>query len=117
MLLGEGSVDPYNGKVLRSTMGGIFAFPIFEVTLENVAVLKEKGFEVIASTFNGMPLEDWQPSKPFVLGIGNENKGLSKEVIALAAQEMTIPMVGLESLNAGVAGSLFMYKTYNPIKI
>ena len=90
LLLGEGTVDPYNSKVLKSTMGGIFTFPIFEVTLENVAILKEKGFEIIASTFNGIPLEEWQPTKPFVLGIGNENKGLSKDFVALADQEITI---------------------------
>ncbi|AMP20417.1 hypothetical protein AZF37_03850 [endosymbiont 'TC1' of Trimyema compressum] len=117
LLLGEGTVDPYNSKVLRSTMGGIFTFPIFEVTLETIAVLKEKGFEIVASTFNGLPLEEWQPAKPFVLGIGNENKGLTKEFIALADREVTIPMVGLESLNAGVAGSIFMYKNYNPINL
>lgn len=117
LLLGEGTVDPYNSKVLRSTMGGIFAFPIFEVTLETVAVLKEKGFEIIASTFDGTPLEAWESTKPFVLGIGNENKGLSEGFIALADAKVTIPMVGLESLNAGVAGSIFMYKTYDPIKL
>ena len=37
------------------------------MTLETIAVLKEKGFEIVASTFNGLPLKEWQPAKPSVL--------------------------------------------------
>lgn len=114
IILSRESVDMYNPKVIRSTMGAIFRVPFiyaddFKQTLLNV---KAAGVRIYAAHLKGA--SDYRTlnygTKAAVL-IGNEANGLSDEVTMLADSCVKIPMAGsTESLNAAVAAALLMYE-------
>lgn len=112
-LAGE-SVDPYNPKVLRSTMGSIFRLPVVSgigVT-RAVAAARESGLRLIVADPDGHKLPwDLDLSGSVMLAIGNEGAGVSPGLIASADETVRIPMPGrAESLNAAVAASLLLYE-------
>jgi RNA methyltransferase, TrmH family len=109
----KGTVDIYNEKTLRSTMGSIFNIPIIEdKDLSIVEDLKSKGFKLIVSSL--------EESKNFyevdltanaIIAVGNEGNGISDEVYKLGDIKVKIPMPGnAESLNAGAAASIMMFE-------
>lgn len=114
IILGEGSVDPYNSKVVRSTMGSIFRVPlvISNNSLETLNELKRNGIRVLSTSLEAsLPLFNMDFREGFALVIGNESKGVSEEIINISDALIKIPMPGLaESLNAGVAASIIMYE-------
>lgn len=111
LLLGPGCVDLYNDKVLRSTLGGLFALSIVDLEYKDLNLLKKHGFTLVGSDLQGVSIETFQWPEKTIVGIGNENKGLSQEFRELASQYLTIPQNSpMESLNAGVAASIIMYK-------
>ncbi|WP_163194419.1 TrmH family RNA methyltransferase [Clostridium thermarum] len=108
-----GTVDPYNEKTLRSTMGSIFYVPIIEdKNLQMVASMKEVGYKVVASSLDAE--ENFFArtyGEKVIIAVGNEGKGISEEVYALADIRVKIPMPGgAESLNASVAASIMIYE-------
>lgn len=114
IFLSGGSVDVYNPKVLRSTMGSIFHVPIFEnVNLEEVATqMRKHNISLYAAHLKGdclpydLPLGE---SSAFL--IGNEARGLSEQAANLCSRLVKIPMVGqAESLNASIAAGVLMYE-------
>ena len=110
----KGSADPYNPKTLRSTMGSIFRVPIFEIEESEsfMEYLISAGTHLIASCLNGENLFYWNENyNRIALIIGNESKGISKEIMNLASSRVTIPMAGkAESLNASVAAGILIYE-------
>ncbi|MFY9285220.1 MAG: TrmH family RNA methyltransferase [Tissierellaceae bacterium] len=114
IILGEGCVDPYNLKVVRSTMGSILRLPLYirDDSLETLMTLKQDGFEIMVTSLDGSPIYDIDFKKKFVAVIGNEAKGVNPKILDLADKYIKIPMPGkAESLNAGVAASILMYET------
>ena len=108
------SVDPYNPKVIRSTMGAIFRMPFVIVDdFEDVLCrLKEAGVRTFAAHLDGEDFyrQDYRGGCAFF--IGNEGNGLSEELAARADGRVRIPMKGqVESLNAAVAATVLMYET------
>ncbi len=107
------SADPYNPKVVRSTMGAIFRMNI--ITTDNLAktlqMIKKHKFEVVATSLDtDKSVYDIKYNKKVII-IGNEAKGVSKEIQDLADQRVKIPMLGkTESLNASVAASIMIYE-------
>lgn len=111
ILIGPGTVDLYNDKVLRSTLGGIFAIPIIDIKTEELKLFKKHGFNIIGATLGGKNLKNYNFTKKIIVGIGNENKGLSQEFISLADDFITIEISdSMESLNASVAASIILYE-------
>lgn len=113
VILGENSVDPYNPKVVRSTMGSIFRVPIYNCKDNNLFFnsIIERGVNVITTSLSGNSLEREYFHEGFVAVIGNEANGVSREVLEKSTKEVKIPMPGgAESLNAGVAASIIMYE-------
>lgn len=109
----KGTVDVYNDKSLRSTMGSIFKIPVIEdENLEVVKGLKEKGFTLIVSSLDTEKnFYDIDLTKKIIISIGNEGSGISDELYALGDEKVKIPMPGgAESLNAAVAASVMMYE-------
>jgi TrmH family RNA methyltransferase len=109
----KGTVDVYNDKTLRSTMGSIFKIPVIEdENLEVVKGLKEKGFTLIVSSLDTEKnFYDIDLTKKIIISIGNEGSGISDELYALGDERVKIPMPGgAESLNAAVAASVMMYE-------
>lgn len=116
VILSKGSVDIYNPKTIRSTMGSIYRVPfLYAEDLQQVlALLREKGVRSYAAHLQGKDTydrEDYTGGTAFL--IGNEGSGLTEELAACADCYIRIPMEGkLESLNAGVAASILMYEAY-----
>lgn len=111
------SVDPYNGKVLRSSAGSIFAVPVvIDVdTADVVSRLRGAGMKVLATTLDGeLSLDDADDllTAPVAWVFGPEAHGLSTDVAALADHRVTIPMAGgAESLNVAAAAAICLYQS------
>ena len=111
VLLYGGCVEPFNPKVIRSTMG-TFAFSgIWTISRSDIDRLLATGYELYATTGgDGDTLYETAFPKKTVLVIGSEAHGVSDELMQLAARKITIPLASeCESLNAAVAGSICMF--------
>ena len=115
VVLGTGTVDLYNDKVIRSMQGSHFHIPVFQADLrEYLPVLKKQGVEVAVTALH-RDSKDYsilQGKSDVAIVVGNEGQGVSSVVIELADAVVTIPMFGkAESLNVAIASALLMYKT------
>lgn len=96
LLLSEECVDPYNLKVVRSTMGAIYRLDIFEniKLIEEISNLKKKGYKVIVTAIDAKEnLFEYNFPKKIIIVIGNESNGVSKEIQELADEKIKIPMI------------------------
>lgn len=114
IIMNKETVDIYNPKVIRSTMGAVFRVPfvIVDSLTEVITLLKEKGISVYAGHLKGDVFykQDYRSGSAFL--IGNEGNGLTDEITALADYKIKIPMKGkVESLNAAVSATILMYET------
>lgn len=113
ILISGDSVDLYNPKVVRSTMGSIFRVPICisENLKEDVDCLKKRGIYVYGAHLYGGLLYEKDFRTPCAFLIGNEGKGLSDEVSKCANELLKIPMQGkVESLNAAISAAVLSYE-------
>ncbi|BBX37711.1 tRNA/rRNA methyltransferase SpoU [Mycolicibacterium mageritense DSM 44476 = CIP 104973] len=115
VILAGNSVDPYNGKCLRSSAGSIFALPVVQApdTYELLAGLRSAGLQVLATTLDGeTPLPTADLTKPTAWLFGSEAHGLAADVAAAADARVRIPMRGsAESLNVAAAASICLYES------
>jgi len=107
VILGTNSVDLYNPKLLRATMGGIFHMPVVdgEDLLPALSRAKELGYTVFVTDQAGESHFDRTsyPAKSLIV-FGNEAWGVSDQVKELADVRLSIRRYGLgESLNVSVA--------------
>jgi len=113
IILSKGTVDLYNEKTLRSTMGSVFNIPIIhDENLSFVKTLINKKYNLICSSL--------QTDKNFyevnlvnnsIIAVGNEGNGISDEVMNIATSKVKIPMLGnAESLNVAIAASIMIYE-------
>lgn len=101
------SVDFYNEKVLRATMGSIFRLNLIEADYKFVSQLKD--YTIFIGNMNGEDYRSIDYPKKLCLVIGNEGNGISEQMQTISHKTIMIPMQGqIESLNAGVSGSLLM---------
>ena len=113
IIVSSDTADCYNPKVVRSTMGAIFRVNVIETedliqTLKNIK--KHKYDIVVTSLETENSIYDIKYNKKVIV-IGNESKGVSKEIQELADQKVKIPMLGkTESLNASVATAIIVYE-------
>jgi len=114
VVLGRGSVDLYNGKVVRATMGAMFRLPVFTQALPITAdQWRGKGGRLLCSTLReySRPYDSVDYGGKVAIVIGNEGRGVSEEMIAQADELVHIPIYGqAESLNAAVAAGLLVYE-------
>ena len=114
VIMGKGTVDIFNPKVVRSTMGSIFRLPFVYVedVKATITKLKKMGISFYAAHLKGKKsYKDIKYSDKSAILVGNEARGLSNEVAELADNYVIIPMSGkVESLNAAVAAALMMYE-------
>ncbi|MDO4604804.1 MAG: RNA methyltransferase [Helcococcus sp.] len=101
------SVDFYNEKVLRSTMGSIFRLNLIESDYEYINTLDD--YQIYLADMNGEDFREIKSSGKKALVIGNEGNGISDEIQKTSHKIVSIPMQGeIESLNAAVSGSILM---------
>ncbi|MDE5977249.1 MAG: RNA methyltransferase [Turicibacter sp.] len=113
VVLGEGCVDVYNEKVIRSTQGAIFKIPMEVHSLkEYISVLKENQVKVYGTSLeNGKPLGEFEVSDQMAFILGNEGQGVDPELLLLTDKNIFIEMTqNIESLNVSIAGSIIMYQ-------
>ena len=114
LLLTVGSVDAYNPKVVRATMGGCFKLPIVEkLQIKRLKpIFQQYGYQLVLADVRAESIyTEIDLRKRTVLWIGNENTGPDKECLDLADVLVKIPQPGaVESLNVSVAASLIMYE-------
>jgi len=110
VLLPPETTDAFAPKVLRAGMGAHFRIPIQSLTWEEIKT-KTKDMEIYIADMDGISCWEADLCKPLALVIGGEAEGASDEAIRLANGKICIPMAGnIESLNAGVAGSVLMFE-------
>lgn len=114
IIMSRDTVDIYNPKVIRSTMGSIYRVPFVYVEdlKDTMRQLKKYHITSYAAHLKGKNVyeKDFRTACAFL--IGNEGNGLTEEISSIAEQHIRIPMGGqLESLNAAVAAAVLMYET------
>lgn len=114
VILSKESVDLFNPKVVRSTMGAIFRMPYcyVENLAETAGKIRKMGYGVYGTAMQGSVVYD-EPdyTKGAAVVIGNEANGISEKVFREMSGRIRIPMQGkLESLNAAVAAAVVMYE-------
>lgn len=95
IIISKGTADPYNPKVVRSTMGAIFRVKIIESeNLEKTLnEMKKNKFKIAVTSIEAKEsIYDMEFVKRAIV-IGNEANGVSKKVIELADEKMKIPML------------------------
>jgi TrmH family RNA methyltransferase len=120
VVLGEGTVSPFNSKVVRASAGSVFRLPVIHShgksaagKLEEVSEkLRAKGVRLIAtSSHKGTPLDQSDLKGATAIFFGNEGSGLPRDVMAKMDEVVAIPHTQqVESLNAGVAASIVLYE-------
>jgi TrmH family RNA methyltransferase len=120
VFLTEGTVSPYNSKVLRGSAGSIFRLPLFQIASgELIALLRQHRVRLLAtSSHKGTPLPEVAWTLPLALFIGNEGAGLSRDLMHQMQETIVIPQAApVESLNAGVAASIVLYEAASSQKL
>jgi len=115
----EPSVDIYDPKAVRATMGALFAVPT--VSFKDTGAFREwiaamhdtlDNAQVVAAVpRDAPPLDSYDWTVPSVIVIGNEQTGVCSDVLGLCGGRVSIPMTGsADSLNGAVAASICLYE-------
>ncbi|GAB6181146.1 RNA methyltransferase [Desulfotomaculum defluvii] len=114
VILLKGTVDLYNPKTLRSTMGSLFHLPVMQAEdVEGVLnYLISLGITLlIGDPADGIPVFGANLQEPVGIVVGNEGAGPRKEIFCHKHQKITILMPGnAESLNVAIATSIILYE-------
>ncbi len=110
ILLPDETTDAFAPKVVRAGMGAHFRVPIYALTWDEIRE-QTKDLQIYFADMDGKLCWETDLRKPLALIVGGEAEGASEEARKLATQKICIPMAGnVESLNAGVAGSVLMFE-------
>jgi TrmH family RNA methyltransferase len=113
VLLAEGTVSPFNPKVVRASAGSVFRLPVARAKLSDVvSLMKEHGLRMVATvSHKGTPLHQAKLAGPLAIFVGSEGAGLSRDLIQQMDEVVAIPQAPqVESLNVGVAASIVLYE-------
>lgn len=121
MILGKGTCDVYNSKVVRASVGYFMQMP-FEVGVDlesKIQFLRQKGFTLIAtSSRSAYNLDQVKLRKKVAIIFGNEGSGVSDRIEAMADHIVKIPLVNqAESLNVAVSHGILSYHLNNLMPI
>ena len=113
IILSKNTVDLYNDKVLKATEGMIFNINIRkEDILTYIDELKSKDYKIYGTNVDGgKVVQDLELDGKYAVIVGNEGKGVRKEILDKCDEYFYIPMNSTcESLNVGVATSIILYE-------
>ena len=101
------SVDPYNDKSLRASMGSVFRVVCQQIKEDDLADLA-RDYRFYAADMDGKNYKEVTYHKPLCLVIGNEAGGISDKLMEIS-EKIAIPMQGqIESLNAAISAAVLM---------
>ncbi|MBS4194946.1 TrmH family RNA methyltransferase [Lederbergia citri] len=112
VIMGEGSGDIYNPKVIRSAQGSHFHLPIVTGDLHTwIETFKKSGIPVFGTSLEGaVSYKEVSPTDSFALIVGNEGAGVAREILNKTDKNLFIPIFGKsESLNVAVAAGILLY--------
>lgn len=113
IIMSPNTVDLYNEKVIRSTQGVMFKITIIKANLQEVIKMlkKEKVFCIGTALTNAKDVKHITKKDKFAICLGNEAKGISKEVLDNMDENVKIAMNNdVESLNVSIAAGIIMYE-------
>ncbi len=114
VILSQDTLDPYNPKVVRASMGSLFRVPfrIDPDIKDGLARLRSQGYRLWAAAMQGGPsLWDVDFSPPTAVLFGQEGSGLPPDLLEGAYGSFHIPMApGVDSLNVALAAGLVIYE-------
>ena len=115
LLLTPGCADPYNPKVVRSSMGAVLRLPLLSIEDEAalLALLQKRGLGIYAAAAEGeIRYDKARLEQPLVWLLGAEATGLSPLWRKAAEHSVYLPMAqGAESLNVAAAAAVLIYAT------
>lgn len=114
VVMGEGTVDLYNDKVLRATQGSVWHLEIISMDLDKAyEALREIGITIYATALHqdALAYQTVAETDKVAIVMGNEGQGVAAKWIEQADHAMYIPMFGqAESLNVAIAAGILMFK-------
>ena len=110
ILLSEESVELYNSKVIRSSMGSVFHQSIYEnISTENLEELKNRGYKIICTDLEGEDAFDFKLPEKSILVFSNEAHGPDEHILHSADYRIAIKKKGkAESLNVASASAIIL---------
>ena len=115
LILGERCADAYSRRCIRVSMGAVFSLPIYKchcIADELAELGARRSAQLVAAVADAAaePLAAIRPAPDWCLVLGNEEKGLAREIIELCSARVCIPMAeGADSLNVSVAGGILIH--------
>ena len=115
----DGGVELYHPSAVRSSMGTIFWKPIIQTSFNEFVSWARRsrpdGIQLIGTSAHGdVDYQTLIPKTPWILVLGNEQKGLSPEQMNACDVTVSMPMKGrVSSLNLAVAAGVLLYKFMN----
>jgi TrmH family RNA methyltransferase len=116
IICSEKTVDVYNPKVVQASMGSLGRVKVNYCNLEEVIHSKPDFIKVFGAVLNGTNIDEIPKPNRGIIMIGNESRGISKELMKLIDEKITIPNIPLsdgssaESLNASIATAIICYE-------
>jgi RNA methyltransferase, TrmH family len=112
LLLLDGGADPYHPSAVRASLGALFWMPVVSATFSDfVTWAKAKGYHLYGTSAHG--IEDYRAvtyTRPMILLLGSEQKGLLPDQAAACQHLVRLPMTGrVTSLNLAVAAGVMLY--------
>lgn len=108
------TVDPYNAKAVRASMGSILRLPIAHIhDLPGfIRICKQRGFQTAATVLSGEKTHfDADLAKPTVVILGQEGAGLQRDIVSDIDLNIRIPMAeSIDSLNVATAAAVILYE-------
>lgn len=111
----EGTVDLFNPKVVRASMGAILSIPFTFVTREQaLSMCEANNLNLFVTELSGgLSYDQADYGKPLALVVGNEANGVDPFFTKHADQKVYIPLTNqVESLNVSIATAVFLYEIW-----
>ncbi len=113
VVLLEGCADPYSPKTVRASMGAVFRTPVYQGSWTEVRdACRAAGIPIGVTALSPRAKDLRQAALPrMAVVIGSEGRGVRREILEAADQELIIPMnPHCESLNAAIAAAIVMWE-------
>jgi len=111
VIISSNSVELYDPKVIRSTMGSIFHLDVLVIDdlYFTLSSLKQTGSKILCADINGDNIFNYKNTGRSVLVLSNEAHGPTKELLDISDIKISIPRIGnAESLNVASAGAILI---------